>query len=184
MKSKPQIITTLAGVLALALAVLGVVWAAWLVIPALAVWFGGRSLARSMQRKAALHEVPVRAAMRGHIDTVEATEALEVVATRLVATGLEQMPIVDHGHTVGVITRDDVASGIREVGPDASVAIAPHHDAVTVEPDVPLDEVIDKMHAKPDAVAVVVDHGTPVGLVSKEQLAAYLTLLARAPRPT
>jgi predicted transcriptional regulator len=149
----------------------------WLLVlaVAIAVWLGAR-IARARRHKAALHEVPVRAAMQRHIDTVAADESLEIVATRLVATGLEQLPIVDHGRPVGVVTRDDVATGIREMGPQAEVLVAPHHDVLTVEPDEPLDTVIDRLEHAVDAVAVVVDHGTPVGVLSHEHLATYLTL--------
>jgi CBS domain-containing protein len=92
------------------------------------------------------------------------------------AGGLEQRPVIDHGQPVGVITRADVATALAHAGPDATVASAPQHSIVTVSPGDALDEVLDKLREQPDAVALVVDHGHPVGVVTPEHLAAYVAL--------
>ena len=49
-----------------------------------------------------------------------------------------------------------------------------------VSPSDPLDLVLDRLRQSPDAVALVVDHGQPVGLVTPEGLASYIALHQRA----
>jgi CBS domain-containing protein len=50
---------------------------------------------------------------------------------------------------------------------------------VTVAPADPLDDVLDRLRQHPDSVAVVVDHGEPVGMLTSEALAAYVALHER-----
>ena len=84
--------------------------------------------------------------------------------------------VIDHGKPVGVITRGDVATALAHAGPEATVANAPQLLVVTVSPAVSLDAVLDRLRQEPDAVALVVDHGLPVGVLTAEHLAAYVAL--------
>ena len=47
-------------------------------------------------------------------------------------------------------------------------------DVVVVEPNAPLDDVIEQLEDHPGAVALVIDHGSPLGMVTREELDAYL----------
>ena len=80
---------------------------------------------------------------------------------------------------VGVVTRGDVASALQHATPGATVASAPRHAVFMVGPSDPLDQVFDQLRQDPDAIALVVDRGTPVGLVTPEHLAAYVALHQR-----
>jgi CBS domain containing-hemolysin-like protein len=84
--------------------------------------------------------------------------------------------VIDHGQPVGVITRSDVATALAHAGPEATVASAPHHTVVTVSPAESLDLVLEKLREQPDSVALVVDEGEPVGVLTPEHLAAYVAL--------
>jgi CBS domain containing-hemolysin-like protein len=39
-----------------------------------------------------------------------------------------------------------------------------------------LDSVLDRLRQHPDSIALVVDHGLPVGVLTAEHLAAYVAL--------
>ena len=121
----------------------------------------------------ALASVPVSAAMLQRVDTVDSEEALADVARLFVAGKVSQLPVVDHGNIVGVITRDAVANALEHGGPNASVGEARNGTVIIVSPSDALSEVLAKLRANPDAVALVVDHGSPVGLLTAERLAAY-----------
>jgi CBS domain containing-hemolysin-like protein len=47
---------------------------------------------------------------------------------------------------------------------------------VTVDPSDPLDTVLDRLRESHALVAVVLDHGIPVGLVTAETLTTYAAL--------
>jgi CBS domain-containing protein len=121
----------------------------------------------------ALATVPVSAVMLSRLQTVNIEQSLEDVAQLLVG-GRQHVPIVDHGTPVGVLSREDVRVAVQVLGPHAAVAEAHRHDVVTVAPSDSLAEVLAQLREAPEAVAVVVDHGEPVGLLTVERLTAYL----------
>ena len=164
---------------AIALAVIGLVYNPWLVVIAIVVWFGAAQEAATTRLRASLVDVPVSAAMSRQIDSVTPDESLEDAARLLVSTGQQQLPIVDRGEMVGVLTRADLAEGIAGAGARSPVGQAPRHRAVTVSIDDPLEGVFDQIVHADDAIAVVFDHGAPVGVVTAEQLATFASLFAR-----
>ena len=121
----------------------------------------------------AIASVPVSAAMLQRVETVEADEPLADVARLFIAGKVAQLPVVDHGTIVGVITRDAVASALADAGPDAAVGQAPTRTVIIVTPSDSLSDVLGKLREAPGSVALVVDHGAPVGLLTAERLAAY-----------
>lgn len=121
-----------------------------------------------------LKTIPVSAVMLSALPVVKSSQPLEDVAELFIGGRNKQLAVVEDGQPVGVVTRDDVAIGLERRGPHASVGEAPQHDVVTVTPSDSLADVLDQLREAPDRVAVVVDHGQPVGLLTFEKLVAYL----------
>lgn len=121
-----------------------------------------------------LTTIPVSAAMLTALPVVKPEQHLEDVAQLFIGGRNHELAVVEDGHTVGVVTRDDVAAGLERRGPHASVAEAPQHDVVMVTPSDSLADVLEKLRAAPDRVAVVIDRGEPVGLLTFEKLVAYV----------
>jgi Zn-dependent protease/predicted transcriptional regulator len=167
--------------IAIVFAVIGLFANVWLVLIAAAIWLGARHEAAMVQVRSTLVDVPVGDAMNRHVDVVSLDDRLGDAAQRLVQTGQSQMPIIDHGVPVGVLTRNDVANGIKHAGETATIADVRFHDAITVAPNDRLEGVFDKLAHEPDAIAVVVDHGVAVGVLTAEQLATYAALHAQHP---
>lgn len=122
----------------------------------------------------ALATVPVSAVMLTKLQTVSIEQPLEDVAQLLVAGRYLQLPVVADGTPVGVVTRDDIAMGVEQSGPHAPLAAAPRHDALVVTPSDSLADVVARLREMPDAVAVVIDRGVPVGLLTFDSLLAYV----------
>jgi CBS domain-containing protein len=122
----------------------------------------------------ALKTIPVSAAMLTALPVVSSQQALADVAQLFLGGRNHELAVVEDGETVGVVTREDVALGLERRGPLASVAETPQHDVVTVAPSDSLADVFDQLRAAPDRVAVVIDHGEPVGLLTFEKIRAYL----------
>jgi CBS domain-containing protein len=123
--------------------------------------------------KAALATVPVSAVILSRLPSVSPHEHLEDVAQLFAAGRVEQLPVVERGMPVGVVTRDDLLEGLERNGPRAPIGDGPRHDVVTVTPSDSLADVIAQMRDMPDALAVVVDRGQPVGVLTYERLVAY-----------
>lgn len=121
----------------------------------------------------ALASVPVSAALLSRVDSVSPEQHLDEVAQLFVAGRVAQVPVMDHGVAVGVVTRAAVTSALQSSGPDALVASAASRHVVTVAPSDALGDVLARLRATPDSVALVVDHGLPVGVVTEDALVAY-----------
>ncbi len=125
-----------------------------------------------------LASVPVSAAMLSRVDALSPDQTLGDAA-QLVARGTGPLPVIDHGRTLGAVTRDALTHALIESGPRASISAASCVDVVTVDPSTPASEVLAQLRSMPDAVALVVDHGSPVGFVTEDQLSAYLASVER-----
>ena len=162
---------------AVLLGVFGLWFNPWLVLIAVFLWFAARGELALVQMRAALAGVPASEAMLGNVDVVRADEPLATAAGLFVHHGGAAIPVVQDGTPVAALTREDVAIGMDTVGPEASVADAPHHDVVTIGPAEPLERVYDRL--APDKIAIVVDEDALLGLVTAEQLASYVALHPR-----
>lgn len=145
-------------------------------------WRLGRlfaSLARKLDYPS-VPSVPVSAAMLSRVDTVGADKTLGDAAT-LVARGTGPLPVIDDdGHPVGIVTRNALTHALVESGPRASIAFASCANVIEVAPSASADEVLARLKAQPDSVAMVVDRGAPVGMLTMEQLERYLSTRERA----
>jgi CBS domain-containing protein len=125
--------------------------------------------------------VPVSAAILTRVVTVRPEQSLDEVAQILVHGRQALLPVLDHGKPVAVISREDVAAGLKRSGPHATVAAAPSHHVVTVTPTDSLAHVLGRLQEMPDSVAVIVDHDGPVGLLTADAVRAYLDQAIRYP---
>lgn len=125
----------------------------------------------------ALATVPVSAAMLSRVNAVSPDQTLADACQQLVALRVSQLPVIDHGRALGVVTRDAVAHALAEAGPRGTISMAETRQVVQVDPSEPAADVLAKLQQHPEAVALVVDHGSPVGLVTSGELAHYLASL-------
>ena len=163
-------------VFAIAFGVWGLFGNPFLILIAFVVWIGASQERALVHLKSALDGVPVSAAMLRRVDTIGPEAPLEEAAELILAGGHDQLPIVDHGQPIGVLTRRDLAHGLATVGRNATVGAAPAHSIVMVDPTDSLDLVLDRLRESPDSVALVIDHGVTVGMVTAESLARYVAL--------
>ncbi|HVV87723.1 MAG TPA: site-2 protease family protein [Kofleriaceae bacterium] len=170
------IAATAGKVLALVLAVVGLAVNVWLVLIAAVVWLGARQERELVRVRTSLSGVPAREVMTRRSAVVDVDEPVGFAAVRMMESGTGVLPLVDHGRLVGAVTRGDVATAMHDAGPDTPTWRAPRHPVVRVGPDEPLEHVLDELQASPGAVPVVVEGDTPVGVVTADQLATYVTL--------
>lgn len=121
----------------------------------------------------ALASVPVSAVMLSPVDTVSSEQHLDEVAQLFIAGRNVQLPVMDHGVVVGVVTRDAVTDALQSAGPHGLVAAAASRHVVTVAPSDSLGDVLAQLRAVPNSVALIVDHGLAVGVLTEELLVAY-----------
>ncbi|WP_227410970.1 CBS domain-containing protein [Thermosphaera chiliense] len=128
--------------------------------------------------------LPVRASdvMSTPPVTAEETMPIEEVAKKMFENDVSSVMVVDNtGRLVGIVTEKDVvgAVAIGRIGSNLPVARFMKENPITVGPDTPLDEVLEKMRRFNIRHLPVVDKdGKPVGMVSQRDLLdVVLTLL-------
>lgn len=147
----------------------------------LVAWVATRMVLRRKLLPHPCASLPVSAAMSRRFHALRSDESLGEAARWLVETGQHTLPIVDGGAAVGVLTRCDVATGLTHIGADAAIARAPHHAAVTCAPNDTVQGLVGRMAHEPDAIAVVVENGVPVGVLTSEQLSTFIALHGERP---
>lgn len=168
--------------LAAILAFVGIFGDFWLVLIALFIWFGAQHERDIVRIRSSLAGVTAGDVMSRRIEIVDADDPIATAATRMVRAGTPVLPVVDRGAMIGVITRDDLASGMRTLGADAPVADAPRHEVIAVRPDESVEHLLEDLQVAPGSIAVVVDDHVPIGLVTPDQLATYVALATRRDR--
>lgn len=123
--------------------------------------------------------VPVSAAILSRVAAVTPQQPLDEVAQLFVTGQHALLPVVDQGKTISVISRADVAEALAAGGPHAPVADVPSHHVLAVAPGDSLAHVLAQLQEVPGSVAVVIDHGAPVGVLTAESVASYLDDIAR-----
>lgn len=101
-------------------------------------------------------------------------QSIEDVAEMFVAGKISEMPVIHHGVALGMLTRSAVGNSLEHDGPHTPVGLVALSDVVVVEPDTALDDVMHQLDDHPGAVALVIDHGAPIGMVTREELDAYM----------
>jgi len=114
--------------------------------------------------------------------TAEETMPIEEVAKKMFENDVSSVMVVDPtGRLVGIVTEKDVVSAVAigKIGSNLPVARFMKENPITVTPDTPLDEVLEKMRRFNIRHLPVVDKdGKPIGMVSQRDLLdVVLTLL-------
>lgn len=130
----------------------------------------------AIAKRLAAPSIPISAVILARTSTVTVNpeQPLEDVAQMFVANRATQMPVISGGVALGVVTRNAVGETLEHEGPHTPVGLVSLKDVIVVEPNAPIDDVIAELDGHPGAVALVLDHGSPLGMVTREQLDAYL----------
>ena len=93
-----------------------------------------------------------------------------------VAEAVEQARVPSHPQhgEDAIVHPEGGPAAVQVLGPHAPVAEIPRRCVLMVSPADSLEDVFVRLRAEPGTVAVVVDHGAPVGMVTFEHLLAYL----------
>ena len=134
----------------------------------------------AVAKRLAAPSIPISAVLLARSSgtvTVRPEQSIADVAHMFVAARVSEVPVMDHGVALGVVTRNAVGKTLELDGPHTPVGLVALSDVVVVDPDAALEDVRAELEGHPGAVALVLDHGSPVGMVTREQLDAYLVNL-------
>ena len=169
---------------AFALGVIGVFSNPMLIFIAIFVYLAASSEAHAVAVRAMSRGLPVSAAMTTHFATLTPVTRLEDAAQALLRTSQTDFPVIDAaGRPVGMLGRDDLMRGLKQLGPEARVIDTMTTGVPTIGQRRRLEEAFRLLQERSaPAVAVVDDSGRLVGLVTSETASQMLTLKKSLPK--
>ncbi len=176
----PERATELAARVGQALAVLfgalGLFFNPLLVLIAVFVWMGAKAEASLSEVRSLLHGLPIQQAMITQFRVLEPRDPL-ARAAELALVGFQQdFPVMEEGRLLGVLTRSNLVSGLKEGGAALPAATVMERQFETASPWETLDAAFERLQQCQCGVLVVVDDGRVVGLVTPENIGQLLTL--------
>ena len=156
-----------------------------LVFIALFVWMGASSEATAVTLRGALAGALVSRAMITDFRTVRGSSPLSEVVELVLMGAQRDFPVMDEtGHEiVGVLSRDQLVSGISAFGGSGAVEQAMTTTFETVDAREMLDAAYGRLQASAAPVLPVLHDGRLVGLLTSENVAEYV-MIRRALTPS
>jgi len=151
-----------------------------LIIIALFVWIGASQEAGMDQLESAIGGVPVHQAMVSDFKTLSTHDSLNRAVELTLAGSQKDFPVVNDGILEGVLRQTDLFQALSEQDTQASVASMTRREPVTVESTEMLDAVVAKFSDCDCHTLPVTQNGKLVGLLTKENLAAFMRFQAAA----
>jgi Zn-dependent protease/CBS domain-containing protein len=149
-----------------------------LILIALFVWTGAAQEAAMADLRAALRGIPVAQVMLTAFRTVAPEDRLSTAIELVQHGGQHDIPVVQGGRLVGLLTRHDLLQAVRERGPQSLVADAMDSDILVVAPQDILDTALTRLDARQLSTAPVVQDGRFVGLLTAEAVAEFIKFRA------
>jgi Zn-dependent protease/predicted transcriptional regulator len=155
-----------------------------LVLIAFFVFVGAGAEAAAVEAQAVGEGLRVAQVMVTQFRAIPIHATLADAVDLLLSGEQREFPVVDNlGRTEGLLTRDNLIRGLRERGPQSSIADAMTAPAPTITPTTPFREALDRLRASGLPALPVVDAGGAlVGLLTLENISELLLVRRAAGR--
>jgi Zn-dependent protease len=140
------------------------------------VFLGAAAEANVYQTRLMSAGVPVEDAMMTVYTTLSPGDTLQKACELLLRGSQQDFPVVQHGHLVGLLTRQELLRGMGYIGPQGYVAGSMVRGAATTAPSADLFEVLSLMNKQGLATVPVLDGERMVGLITSENIAEYFAV--------
>lgn len=147
-----------------------------LVLIAVFVWFAGDQEAQAVQMRSALYGIPVGRAMVTDFRTISQYDPLLRVSDLLIVSEQQDFPVVDDGQMVGLVTRDDLITGLARRGLGGRVAEIMRRRFLAANPFDQLEAVVPRMQTVAAESVPVVEQGRVIGLLTAHNIREYLMI--------
>lgn len=177
-----RIASTLGKVIAAVFVLVGLTWNPMLALIGVFIWFAASQESASLALHSILAGAHVGDAMIRTLDVVEADEPIEVTADRMLADGHHALAVIENGRLAGVVTATELAAELARPSSHRTVAEVMRRDAPVLDPDDPLESTLETLQRSD--VALVVEGGGLVGLLTLDQIGTYASFHARPKNPS
>jgi len=148
----------------------------WLILLAIFIYIGAEGEEEDVEFRSEIADVPAKDAMLPRFDHLSPdltiTDSLDVLRH----SHQDDFPVLSDGKLMGMVSKNDVLTGLREMPPEAVIGEIMHTDFITCATDTPMGKVFRQMEQRDKDVVPVLESGKLVGLISFDQIGRYHTL--------
>ena len=126
-----------------------------------------------------------REAMIRRFDVLQPQDTLGRAADLLLDSHQQDFPVLDAWNRVaGVLPRALLLEGLARLGRDGAVLEVMQREVKTVDAELPLGEVLQRLLADPGSPLLVLEGGVLTGMITLENLSELLAVTERLRRPS
>ena len=139
------------------------------------VFLGAGQERRSETMRSRLEGHRLSEAMRTDVRTLAHGASLGSAVETLREAGQKEYPVVAADEVVGIVSRDAIARGFMERGPNGFVAGDMRRGPKTAPPETPLVEAVALFTPEDPSAVLVMEDGHLLGMVTTENVGEFLT---------
>ncbi len=171
-----QIAAGVGQFLAIMFVFLGFFYNFWLVFIGLFVYLGAGYEASQEHAQSLLSGLKVKDALIKRFTVLKPTDNLGLAVDSLLGSQETDFLITEQERPIGVLSKNEIIRGLSEKGTQAPVSAFMNRDFFVVNSEMKLQEFFQKVLAKGQNVAVVMDGNSVLGLIDRENVEEKLLI--------
>ncbi|HEX5397447.1 MAG TPA: site-2 protease family protein [Verrucomicrobiae bacterium] len=160
--------------MAILFGIVGFFYNPFLIFIAIFVYLGAQAEASMVEMQSALAGLRVRDAMMTRFRTLAPQDTLARAVTELLAGSQQDFPVLENGHPIGILRRNDLVKALSEGRRDDAVTAGMSRDCETADDTEPLQSAVESMRARQSATMPVMAGGRMVGLLTLENISEMI----------
>jgi Zn-dependent protease len=148
----------------------------FLLFIALFVWIGAAQETSMTRMKSALGGIPVGRAMLTDFRSLSPQDSLARAVELILAGSQQDFPVVEDGHVVGVLTRDDLLVALAQRSQDSPVTEVMRREFEVADASEMLEPIFMRLQSCECHTLPVTRHGQLVGLVTMDNVGEFLMI--------
>jgi Zn-dependent protease/predicted transcriptional regulator len=163
-------------VLAIAFVFAGFFYNPWWIFIGLFIFLGAGAESNFESTRSALANYKVRDVLMHQFTTFHAFETLDKAIAALLDGQEKEFLVEQDNEIVGILTRDEIIRGLREVGQGANIGRIANKQFFTLAPDMPLEEAYARMMQSNGTLCPVIENGALIGVLNMENITEVVML--------
>ncbi|MEW5941174.1 MAG: site-2 protease family protein [Chloroflexota bacterium] len=140
------------------------------------VWIGASQEANMAQMKTIIGGIPVGRVMFTDFEKLAPSDPLSRMSQLILSGSQHDFPVMDDGHIVGVVTRNDFLSALAEKGQNVAVSAIMRRDLPEVDSHEMIETALNRIEESGVPALPVTHGGRLVGIVTNENITDFLMI--------
>jgi Zn-dependent protease len=162
--------------MAILFAIAGMFYNPFLVLIGVFVWLGAAQETSLVQFRFALDGVPIQRAMISDFRSLQPNDRLARAAELGLAGFQQDFPVIEDDLPLGVLTRQDLITGLGHDGPDGRVGDAMQRQIAKIDAHEPLQAALARLQQSALPILAVMQNGHVIGLLTADNLAEAILI--------